>query len=83
MTYRSPGRVWFPHPPGQGFSYVHWTTSLPNLYIRNIIPDDMGIPSLAVLALSIGVGLCRLSRRRRELPLYGVPSDFTSASSPS
>ena len=26
--------------------------SLPNLYIRNIIPDDMGIPSLAVLALS-------------------------------
>jgi hypothetical protein len=24
--------------------------SLPKLYIRNIIPDDMGIPSLAVLA---------------------------------
>ena len=36
--------------PDQGSSYVHWTTSLPSLYIRNIIPDDMGIPSLAPLA---------------------------------
>jgi hypothetical protein len=27
-------------------------TSLPNLYIRNIIPDDMGIPSPAVLGQS-------------------------------
>ena len=27
-------------------------TSLPNLYIRNIIPDDMGIPLLEHLALS-------------------------------
>jgi hypothetical protein len=26
--------------------------SLPSLYIRNIIPGDMGIPSSAVLALS-------------------------------
>jgi hypothetical protein len=29
---------------------MYQTTSLPNLYIRNIIPDDMGIPSLALLA---------------------------------
>jgi hypothetical protein len=28
------------------------TKSLSNLYIRNIMPDDMGIPSLAILALS-------------------------------
>src|SRR5829696_5771945 len=39
-----------PSYSGQGSSYVHWTTSLPSLYIRNIIPDDMGIPSPAVLA---------------------------------
>ena len=27
-----------PSYSGQGSSYVHWTTSLPSLYIRNIIP---------------------------------------------
>jgi hypothetical protein len=27
-------------------------TSLPNLYIRNIIPDDMGIPLLERITLS-------------------------------
>jgi hypothetical protein len=38
--------------PDQGSSYVHWTTSLPRLYIRNIIPDDVSIPLLEHLALS-------------------------------
>jgi hypothetical protein len=37
-----------PAPMPQGVSYVRRV----NLYIRNLIPDDMGIPSLAVLALS-------------------------------
>ena len=29
-----------------------WATSLPNLYIRNIMPDDMGIPLLERITLS-------------------------------
>ena len=42
MSSRSPGRFWFPPSySGQGSSYVRWTTSLPILYIRNIMPDDM------------------------------------------
>ena len=53
MTYRSPGRFWFPpHPPARVLLMYTRATSLFNLYIRNIIPDDMGIPSPAVLALS-------------------------------
>jgi hypothetical protein len=38
--------------PDQGSSYVHWATSLPSLYIRNIIPDDVSIPLLGYRALS-------------------------------
>jgi hypothetical protein len=44
----------------QGSSYVHWTTSLPSLYIRNIIPGGMGIPLLGVPG-SIGVGRCAVT----------------------
>ena len=36
--------------PGQGSSYVNSSHELPNLYIRNIIPEDMSIPSPASLA---------------------------------
>ena len=36
-------------------------TSLPKLYIRNIIPDDMGIPLLGYRALS-GWGYAELRR---------------------
>jgi hypothetical protein len=36
----------------QGLSYVPKATSLSNLYIRNIMPDDMSIPLLAHRALS-------------------------------
>jgi hypothetical protein len=34
-----------------GFFLCTLATSLPNLYIRNIIPGDMGIPLLAHRAL--------------------------------
>jgi hypothetical protein len=45
MTYRSPGRLWFPILPRLGlFLCTLGSTKLPNLYIRNIIPGDMGIP---------------------------------------
>jgi hypothetical protein len=46
-----------PGPLPQRVSYVQ--VSGLELYIRNIIPDDMGIPSPAALAL-IGAGLCGL-----------------------
>jgi hypothetical protein len=39
-----------PVPMPQGVSYVHYAC----LYIRNIIPDDMAVPSPASLALSGG-----------------------------
>jgi hypothetical protein len=47
MTDRNPGRFWFPpHPPARVLLMYTRATSLPNLYIRNIIPDDMDIPLL-------------------------------------
>src|SRR5829696_4257291 len=53
MTHRSPGRFWFPpHPPARVLLMYTRTTSLPSLYIRNIIPDDMSIPLLGYRALS-------------------------------
>jgi hypothetical protein len=55
-------------------------TSLPNLYIRNIIPDDMSIPLLEYLAQSgwgyadfhVGVNFAFIEFCEVELPIYGV-----------
>jgi hypothetical protein len=60
-----------PRPYAAGLLMYTRTTSLPSLYIRNIIPDGMdNTPSGA--PGPIGVGLCRLSRRRRELRHKGI-----------
>jgi hypothetical protein len=48
--------------PDQGSSYVHWTTSLPRLYIRNIIP------------IRAPTGLSRVQSK----PLPGRDADDTS-----
>jgi hypothetical protein len=64
MTYRSPGRFWVPCPsPARLLLMYTRATSLSNLYIRNIIPDDIGIPLLEHLALS-GRGYALFTRVR-------------------
>ena len=45
MTYRSPGRFRFFHPPPARVLLMYTrATSLHKLYIRNIIPGDMASP---------------------------------------
>jgi len=49
-----------PHPPARVLLMYTKATSLPNLYIRNIIPDDMGIPASATFLANRGGELVRI-----------------------